>query len=198
MTERDFKAIIDELGNRLISESPPDGHETNLDSGELLRLYALERERLRHGITEPGPERDEVDAQTISLLKNPDKLGPEHSVAEAAFRRLTRNPECAADYVEAKKDAHSLKQSLAAQKERPRARDPITRRIDKILESETRKLSAKEVGRLLTRPIDGEGQGSIEFDGDEYKHVDGATLKVGTLGSRVSDARKRKIKRDLG
>ena len=47
-------------------------------------------------------------------------------------------------------DAYSLKQSLAAQKERTRARGPITRRIDEILETETRKLSAKEVGRLLT------------------------------------------------
>ena len=95
-------------------------------------------------------------------------------------------------------DAYSLKQSLAVQKERTRARGPITRRIDEILESETRKLSAKEVGRLLTLSIDSEGQGSIEFDGDEYKQIDGATLKVGTLRSRVSDARKRKMKRDSG
>ena len=95
-------------------------------------------------------------------------------------------------------DAYSLKQSLAAQKERTRARGPITRRIDEILETETRKLSAKEVGRLLTLSIDGEGQGSIELNGDEYKHIDGATLKVGTLRSRVLDARKRIIKRDSG
>ena len=158
----------------------------------------LERERLRHGVTEPGPQRDGVDAQTISLLKNPDKLGPEYSVAEASFRRLIRNPEWAADYVEAKKVAHSLKQSLAAKKPRKGAQDPITRRIDQILEGDTERLSAKEIGRLLTLSIDGEGQGSIVFDGDEYKHVDGATLKVGTLASRVSDARKRKNKCDSG
>ena len=91
-----------------------------------------------------------------------------------------------------------MKQSLAAQKPREGARDPITRRIDEILEGETSNLPAKDVGRLLTLPLDGEGQGSIVFDGDEYKHVDGATLKVGTLASRVSDARKRKNKRDSG
>ena len=198
MTKRDFKAEIKELHDRVISDSPPNGQKTNLDSGEGILLHILERERLRNGVTKPGADRDEVDAQTICLLKNPDKLGPEHSVAEATLRRLIRNPECAADYVEAKKDAHSLKQSLAAQKAREGARDPITRRIDEILEGETSNLPAKDVGRLLTLPIDGEGQGSIVFDGDEYKHVDGATLKVGTLASRVSDARKRKNKRDSG
>ena len=196
MTNGDFEAEIKELHDRVISDSPTDDHKTNLDSGETSMLFALERERLRQGITEPGPERDEVDAQTISLLKNSDKLGPEHSVAEAAFRRLTTNPEAAAEYVDAKRDAHSLKQSLAAQKERPKARDPITQRIEKILEGETRKLSTKEIGRLLTLSIDGGGQGGIVFDGDEYKHVDGWTLKAVNLASRVSDARKRK--RDLG
>jgi|MEHZ01.5.fsa_nt_MEHZ011487300.1_7 hypothetical protein len=198
MIERDFKAEVEELHDRVISDSPTDDHKTNLDSGESFMLLALERERLRHGITEPGPERDEVDAQTISLLKNSDKLGPEHSVAEAAFRRLARNPESAADYVDAMVEARRLKQSLAAKKPRKGAQDPITRRIDKILEGETRRLSAKEVGRLLTLSIDGEGQGSIVFDGDEYKHVYGSTLKAGNLASRVSDARGRKIKRDLG
>lgn len=197
MAKKDFKAVIDELGNRVKSGSPPDCHKTNLDSGDSFLLYVLERERLKHGITGPGPVRDKVDAQTISLLQNPDKLGPEHSVAEGFFRRLARDPESAADYFEAFDTARSLKQSLGAQKERPRARDPITQRIEKILEGDP-SLPAKEVGRQLTLSINDGGQGGIVFDGDEYKHVDGWTLKAGNLASRVSDARERKIKRDLG
>jgi hypothetical protein len=192
MTKRDFEAEIKELHDRVISDSPTDSHKTNLDSGETSMLFALEYERLRHGITKPGKDRDRIDAQTIATLENPDELGPEHSVVEAVFRRLTTNPEAAAEYADVYDKARSLKQSDRAQKERPKARTGITLLIEDILDDETGKLPAKVIGRML------EQHPFIELIEDEYKHVDGATLKVGTLASRVSDARKRKNKCDLG
>ena len=197
MAELDFKDAYDELCDSFIRNQPHNG-ETELVIGKSFLDFILQVERLRHGLTESGADRDRIDARTIALLENPDKLGPDHSVAEATFRRLVRNPKSAIRYVEAFVEARSLKQSLGAQKERPRARDPITQRIEKILEGETTSLPAKEVGRQLILSINDGGQGGIVFDGDEYKHVDGWTLKAGNLASRVSDARKRKMKRDLG
>jgi hypothetical protein len=185
MIERDFKAAVEELHVRFILDSPPDGQKTNLDSGEGFLLHFLKIGRLRNGVTKPGADRDQVDAQTIALLKNSDKLGPEHSIVEGAFRRLARNPKSAAKYVDDAGKAFREGQSRRAKKLRPKARDSITRLIEDIIKDAPTKLSAKAVGRKL------EGRPEIYLNDDEYHHQDGTKLKISLLDSRVSDAKKR-------
>ena len=189
MGKSTFEPELQRLIDRYLAGAPPEGEESDKDSGEALLTLILEEGRLRRGVTEPGEDRDRVDAKTIAALQNPSKLGPEHSIAEAAFRRLVPNPEAAAGYVDAKVEAHKLRQSQIAEKERPRAQDSITRKIDKIVSEETSKLPAKVVGRMLEEDPD------IELIGDEYQHKDGSTLKVANLPSRLWDARKRRSKR---
>jgi hypothetical protein len=186
MIERDFKAEVEELHVRFILDSPPDGQKTDLDSGEGILLHFLKIGRLRNGVTKPGADRDQVDAQTIALLKNSDKLGPEHSIAEAAFRRLARNPESAAKYVDDARKAFREEQSRRAKKLRPKARDSITRLIEDIIKDAPTKLSAKAVGRTLERR-----RREIKLNDDEYHHQDGTKLKISLLDSRVSDAYER-------
>jgi hypothetical protein len=189
MDEGDFEADRQRLINCYLAEALPEDEESNKDSGEAFRTLILENERLRHCVTEPGEDRDRVDAQTIAALQNSYKLGPENSVVEAAFRRLATDPEAAAGYVEAHDKARRSKQSQIAQKERPGAWDSITRKIEKIVSEETSKLPAKKVGRIL------EADADIELIGDEYRHKDGSTLKVANLPSRLRDARSRKRKK---
>ena len=183
-----FKGLV----YRYLAGAPPEGEESNKDSGEALLTLIVEEGRLRRGVTEPGEDRDRVDAKTIAALQNPSKLGPEHSIAEAAFRRLVPNPEAAAGYVDAYDTERRSKQSRRARRERPRGRDSITRKIDKIVSKETSKLPAKVVGLKLAEDAD------IEFIGDEYRHKDGSTLQSRNLDSRVWDAWNRISKRILG
>ena len=185
MGKSTFEADRQGLIDRYHAGAPREGEKSDKDSGEALLTLFLESERLRRGATEPGEDRDRVDAETIAALQNSSKLGPEHSIAEAAFRRLVPNPEAAAGYVDAKVEAHKLRQSQIAEKERPRARDSITRKIDKIVSEETSKLAAKVVGRMLLEDPD------IKFIGDEYRHIDGSILKEANLPSRLGDARER-------
>ena len=189
MDEGTFEADRQRLIDCYLAGAPPEGEESDKDSGEALLTLILEEGRLRHGVTEPGEDRDRVDAETIAALQNSSKLGPEHSIAEAAFRRLVPDPEAAAGYVDAYVEAHKLRQSQIAEKEHPRAQDSITRKIDKIVSEETSKLPAKVVGRMLEEDPD------IELIGDEYQHKDGSTLNVANLPSRLWDARKRRSKR---
>ena len=192
MGKSTFEADRQRLIDCYLAGAPPEGEESNKDSGEAIRNLILKTERLRHCVTEPGGDRDRVDAQTIATLKNPDPLGHKHSIGEAAFRRLATDPESGAEYVDAYDTERRSKQSQIAEKERPRAQDSITRKIDKIVSKETSKLPAKVVGRMLEEDPD------IEPIGDEYQHKDGSTLKVANLPSRLWDARKRRSKRILG
>jgi hypothetical protein len=185
MGKSTFEADRQRLIDRYRAAAPPEEKKSDKDSGEAFLTLCLESERLRRGVTEPGEDRDRVDAETIAALQNPNKLGPEHSIAEAAFRRLVTDPEAAAGYVDAKVEAHKLRQSQIAEKERPRARDSITRKIDKIVSEETSKLAAKVVGRMLLEDPD------IKLIGDEYRHIDGSILKEANLPSRLGDARER-------
>ena len=189
MDETTFEADRKRLIDRYLAEAPPDGEECNKDSGEAIFTLILEAERLRHCVTEPGEERDRVDAQTIAVLQNSYKLGPEDSVAEAVFRRLPKNAEAAAEYADVYVKIQISKQSQLAQKERPRARDSITRKIEDIVGKETCKLPAKVVGRMLEVDAD------IELIEDEYRHKDGSTLRVVNLPSRLLDTRERISKR---
>jgi len=189
MGKSTFEADRQGLIDRYHAGAPREGEKSDKDSGEALLTLIVEEGRLRRGVTQPGEGRDRVDAETIAALQNPSELGPEHSIAEAAFRRLATDPESGAEYVDAYVEAHKLRQSQIAEKERPRAQDSITRKIDKIVSEETSKLPAKVVGRMLEEDPD------IELIGDEYQHKDGSTLKVANLPSRLWDARKRRSKR---
>ena len=189
MDEGTFEADRQRLIDCYLAGAPPEGEESDKDSGEALLTLILEEGRLRHGVTEPGEDRERVDSETIAALQNPSTLGPEHSIAEAAFRRLVPDPEAAAGYVDAYVEAHKLRQSQIAQKERPRGRDSITRKIEGIMSKETSKLPAKVVGLKLKEDAD------IEFIGDEYRHKDGSTLQAKNLDSRVWDAWNRISKR---
>jgi len=189
MGKSTFEADRQRLIDCYRAGAPPEGEESNKDSGEAIRNLILKTERLRHCVTEPGGDRDRVDAQTIATLKNPDPLGHKHSIGEAAFRRLATDPESGAEYVDAYDTERRSKQSQIAQKERPRGRDSITRKIEGIMSKETSKLPAKVVGIKLAEDAD------IEFIEDKYRHKDGSTLQARNLDSRVWDAWNRISKR---
>ena len=161
MGKSTFEADRQGLIDRYLAGAPREGEKSDKDSGEAVLTLILETERLRHGVTQPGEDRDRRDAETIAALQNSLKLGPEHSIAEAAFRRLVPNPEAAAGYVDAYDTERRSKQSQIAQKERPRGRDSITRKIEGIMSKETSKLAAKVVGRMLLEDPD------IKLIGDE-------------------------------
>ena len=189
MCDENFETEYQKLIDRYIAEAPSEVNKTNMDSGHAFLDLVLQRERLRYGVTKPGQDRDRIDAQTIAALQNPNKLGPEHSIAEAALRRLVPDPEVAVGYVEAKVEAHKLRQSQIAEKERPRAWDGITLELEHIVGEETSKTPAKIVGRKL------EEDPNIELVEDIYRHRDGSTLRVVNLPSRLLETRNRRRKR---
>ena len=159
--------------------------ESNEVEGQLFLEFVLELGRLHHGETAPGPYRDIVDRKTIAALANPDKLGPEHSLREGAFRRLVSDPGAALYYVELAVQQRSDTQSRRAKKPRPSRRDSITRVIEEILE-EDRSLPAKEVGRRLKAHPD------VQLVDGVYRHTgDPATMAETALKDRVSAAKKR-------
>jgi hypothetical protein len=188
MRDGNFEAGFQKLIDRYLAEAPSDVNKTNMDSGHAFLDLVLQRERLRYGVTQPGQDRDRIDAQTIATLEKQTKLGPEYSFTESAFRRLSTDPEAAAGYVEVKVEAHKLRQSQIAEKERPRAWDSITRLLEGIVERETSKTPAKVVGRRL------EEDPNIELVEDVYRHRDGSTLRVVNLPSRLLETRNRRRK----
>ena len=105
MGKSTFEADRQGLIDRYLAGAPREGEKSDKDSGEAVLTLILETERLRHGVTQPGEDRDRRDAETIAALQNSLKLGPEHSIAEAAFRRLVPAPEAAAGYVDAYVDS---------------------------------------------------------------------------------------------
>ena len=172
-------ALVNDFSNRLDAATGPE------EAGALLLQFILERERLRRGVVGSGPDRDAVDQETMAALASPDKLGPEHSLREGAFRRLVADPTAAAQYLEGAIQDRSNTQSRRAKKPRPRSRDSITRLIEEILE-ENPSLPAKEVGRRL------EEQPDIQLLDGVYRHTgDAATMAETALKDRVSAAKKR-------
>lgn len=183
MGEGQFAEVQYEIADRfgLALERAQSDHER----GRIIRDFILERERVRHGLTEPGPRRDALDRATLAKLSNPADLGPEHSISEGVFRRLEKTPASAAVYLETAMQQLSEAQSRRAKQQRPRSRGAITRLIEELLEDDI-KISAKKVGLELERSPE------ITLVDDEYRHAsDASTLKVSNLASRVSDARSR-------
>lgn len=172
-------ALVNDFSDRLDAATGPE------EAGPLIRQFILERERLRRGVVDSSPDRDAVDQETIAALASPDKLGPEHSLAEVVFRRLVVDPIKAAQYFESAIQDRSDTQSRRAKKPRPSRRDSITRVIEEILEEDL-SLSAKKVGRRLQEHPD------IQLIDDEYRHTgDTATMAETALKDRVSAAKKR-------
>lgn len=183
MGEHPFVEVQDDLAARC--GLALDQAHTDDERGRVILNFILERERLRHGLTDPGPRRDALDHATLAKLNSPTELGPEHSISEGVFRRLNENPASAAVYLDSAMKQRSIAQSKRAKKQRPRKWDAITRIIQEILE-EAPGMSAKQVGEELEERED------ILLLDDEYRHVkDASVLKVSNLASRVSDARKR-------
>lgn len=183
MADRPFVELQGELAARF--GLALDRAQTDDERGQIIRDFILERERFRHGLTEPGLLRDALDRATLAKLNRPSQLGPEHSIREGVFWRLYADPGSAAVYLDAAIRQRSAAQSKRARQPRLANRDAITRLIEEILEGDP-KMSAKEVGLALEESAD------ICLLGDEYRHTsDASTLKVSNLASRVSDARKR-------
>lgn len=183
MGELPFLEVQDDLAARC--GVALDQAQTDDERGRVILNFILERERLRHGLTDPGPRRDALDRETLAKLNGPADLGPEHSISEVVFRRLCENPASAAAYLESAMQQRSKAQSKRARQQRPGSRGAITRVIEDILEDDP-DMCAKDVGFAL------EQSAEISLIEDEYRHsFDGSTLKVSNLASRVSDARKR-------
>jgi hypothetical protein len=159
--------------------------ETDEELAASLLQVILESERLRHGVSAAGRDREQVDKATIERLSNPDTLGPEFSLAEAAFRRLAKSPVDAVRYLDQAKAQERAAQSARARKPRPTRYDSITVFINNAVRA-NRKISWKA---LLKQFVD-----SPEFDvaGDDIRSFDdAATLKVSNLPNRLTSARRR-------
>src|SRR6056297_570271 len=86
-------ALANDYFDRLDNSTRPE------EAGPLILQFILEEQRLRRGVVDPSPDRDAVDQETIAALASPDKLGPEHSLAEVVFRRLVVDAIDAAQYL---------------------------------------------------------------------------------------------------
>jgi hypothetical protein len=169
-------------------QSKFDDAQTDQERGKLKRGFVLQRERVRAGVTTAGSARDEVDRKTLERLSNPTELGPEFSLHEGIFRRLASDPTSAVVYQRTAAEQRSKAQSDRASKIRPGRRDCITGIIDELV-AVNPKISAKELGEKLRNDCD------ITILEGEYRHkIEGFTLKEKNLASRVSDAKKRRLK----
>lgn len=93
MGDRTFLEAQDELAGRWAAEL--DKATSDEERGQTMLGFVLERERLRMGVSKPGPRRDAVDAETLAKLTRPTALGPEHSAVEVVLRRLADDPSSA-------------------------------------------------------------------------------------------------------
>jgi hypothetical protein len=169
-------------------QSKFDDAQTDQERGKLKRGFVLQRERVRAGVTAAGSERDEVDRKTLERLSDPTELGPEFSLHEGIFRRLASDPTSAVVYQRTAAEQRSKAQSDRASKSRPKRRDCITGIIDESV-AVNPGIKAKQVGKYLKLDCD------ITILEGEYRHnIDGSTLKETNLPSRVTDARKRRLK----
>lgn len=182
MTEP-FKVALDRLCKEWEADAPEG--ETREEHGAALVLLFIQSELLRHGIDPSHQDAAEVTRSTLKKLRNPDVLGPAHSVAEAVFRRLPDNPKAAMAYLEQHVTEKRAAQSKRAKAPRSRRLDSITRLITDILADEPH-LSAKEVERQLVGI-----EGIRIIDGEIVNGQDGTRVRASNLPSRVSDAKKR-------
>lgn len=184
MIERPFSELHDELEARYQPQF--DKAQSEEQHGKIMLSFVLERERLRNGISKPGADWDHCDRETLKRLANPDALGPEHSMREAVYRRLARDPAEGARYWDAANQMKSDEQSARAKKPRPRRYDSITKYINELVKDDP-DISERLVREAFERNAD------FTVDGIEIRSYedDVATLRLSNLGSRLSSAKKR-------
>ena len=184
MIERPFSELQEEL--KASYQPQFDKAQSAEQHGKVLLRFVLERERLRKGISEPGPDRDRCDRETLKRLANPDALGPEHSMREAVFRRLARDPAEGARYWDAADKMKSDQQSARAKKPRPKRYDSITTYINELVKDDP-DISVRLVREAFEKNAD------FSIDDIEIRSYedDAAAIKLSNLSSRLSGARKR-------
>jgi hypothetical protein len=182
----DFAAVQAALAEEFIRSAP--AWETDEELAEAFLDFILQRERLRRGVPNLGPERDVVDGQTLDQLANGIALGPEHQFAEAFFKRLAKDAGESVRYYRAHIEALSAKQSVRGKRERPRGRSELGKALRDIAE-EHPNLSAAQVGRKL------EEEG-YRFESGQLMYPDGGkAINVADLKKRWSEVRQEIIRR---
>ena len=151
--------------------------------------FILKRERIRRDTIAAGPRRDAVDDETVKTLRNAQLQDAKFVELEAIFRRLGHNPVDAAQYwkrliIQKQKDL-SEKQTIRAQKLRPRSLSPLSKLIDEIVLNNI-KITENELLHELKRH-----DGIIEVDGELRDTINTDTLKIKNLKHRLHRAKKR-------
>ena len=151
--------------------------------------FILKQERIRRDTIAAGPRRDAVDDETVKTLRNAQLQDAKFVELEAIFRRLGHNPVDAAQYwkrliIQKEKDL-SEKQTIRAQKFRPRSLSPISKLIDEIVLNNI-KITENELLHELKRH-----DGIIEVDGELRDTINTDTLKIKNLKDRLHRAKKR-------
>ena len=151
--------------------------------------FILKRERIRRDTIAAGPRRDAVDDETVKTLRNAQLQDAKFVELEAIFRRLGHNPVDAAQYwkrliIQKQKDL-SAKQTIRAQKLRPRSLSPLSKLIDEIVLNNI-KITENELLHELKRH-----DGIIEVDGELRDTINTDTLKIKNLKHRLHRAKKR-------
>lgn len=123
-----FEVLFREFEAAAEAESPEQQEQA-------LLLLLLRCERLRHGCSDPGPQRDALDEQTLSALKTARLDEPALSVQECVFRRfdLPATGE-GVRYLDRSVSAISAAQKARAKKERLSKQSQITRDLRLIAE----------------------------------------------------------------
>jgi hypothetical protein len=162
------------------------GQESDKELGDAFLKFILESERVRHHVTTPSPEQDEVDRQTLQRLLDQVELGPEYAFVESVFKRIAKDPTSAIRYFSQAIQAESVKQIERAKSLRPKRYDSITRLINDIVVDDLT-ISAKDALKELLSI-----EGITIVDGDIMNIQDRTRMSVKNFPSRVSDAKKRK------
>jgi hypothetical protein len=161
------------------------GHESDKELGDALLNFILESERVRHHVTTPSPEQNEVDRQTLQRLHSQVELGPENAFVESVFKRLAKDPASAIRYFSQAVATESVKQVERAKSLRPRRYDSITRLINDIVRDDLTISANDALNELLSL------KGIILADGEIINTQDSTRMDEKNFSSRVSDAKKR-------
>lgn len=192
MQEEGFKKALRALEEAFVQEGR--AGETDEEKGRALLDFILKRERLRHRVAEDAPLCEAVDRATLRRLTDSVELGPEHSIAEAALRRLSRDPAGAVAYLTQHVDARSAAQSRRSKK-REDTRDELSRLIGRIVQEDPR-IPAKVV---LKKLLELRGPDTVIVLDGEIRHVDSATtISERRFPGRVSEAKKRLTMKNSG
>jgi len=159
------------------------GQESDKELGDAFLKFILESERVRHHVTTPSPEQNEVDRQTLQRLHSQVELGPEYAFVESVFKRLAKDPASAIRYLNQAVATESVKQVERAKSLRPRRYDSITRLINDIVVDDLTISAHAALEELLD--IDG----ITIVDGEIMNTQDGTRMSVKNFPSRLSDAK---------